>query len=121
MGSSGYGEFDNYKADKKGKGDGELVECPDEIKNIKLEDVATSEYFISYNQLPVPGSTVHLRTVTYHGRLAIETLNTHEIIGNLPTKYNRLLFCIEKGKDYYGAVVSSGVSPVPYVVVTLNA
>ena len=43
------------------------------------------------------------------------------VIGNIPTEYNFLLNCIERGKNYLGKVISSGETPVPFVVVNLYA
>ena len=98
MGSSGNGMFGTYR----GGGAGSIVrggnnggdECPLAIENILLEDVAISEYFQS---------------------------STQEVIGNLPVSYNYLNLCIKKGKRYSGEIKSSGLSPVPFIVVNLYA
>ena len=107
MGSSGNGMFGTYR----GGGAGSIVrggnnggdECPLAIENILLEDVAISEYFQN------------------HKRLAVVLSSTQEVIGNLPVSYNYLNLCIKKGKRYSGEIKSSGLSPVPFIVVNLYA
>lgn len=132
MGSSGSGSFGNYRggnissdiAGQVGSGSGAgsgvgfgggEIDLPDKIENIKLEDVATSEYYQKHGNLPSKSVAVYLRDTVYQGRLVVETADTHEILGNLPTEYNYL-----KGKRYRGKIISSGLTPVPYVVVALN-
>lgn len=128
MGSAGSGSFGTYRIGNGLGGDGPTsggkggneVECPQIIENIRLEDVATSDYYLNHQILPGVGSEVQLRDAVHFGRLVVETVG-HEVIGNLPTNYNYLLNCIKKGFHYSGYVVSSGDVPIPYVVVTLNA
>ena len=126
VGSTGYGNFENYrvpgsKGGQSGSGGANAneVECPEVIDNIKLEDVATSEFYIKNNRLPNAGSNVHLRVKIHQGRLVVESSNTHEIIGNLPTHLNNLVNCINSGLAYDGTVLSSGTVPIPFVVVRL--
>ena len=128
MGSSGSGAFGTYNIGNNldgsiGGNSGKKVEveCPKEIENIRLEDVATSEYYLKRNLLPTVNSKVQLRNEVHYGRLVIETFDTNEVIGNIPTRYNYLLNCIKQGIVYTGRVISSGSSPIPFVVVTLNA
>lgn len=125
MGSAGSGKFGTYRIGGNtiigGVGGSGEVECPTLIENIRLEDVATSEYYTKYHNLPGLQSRIQLRDRTYTGRLVIETVDTQEVVGNLPTQYNYLLNCIQKGLKYTGLVISSGGSPIPFVVVTLNA
>lgn len=130
MGSSGSGKFGTYRIGGGAGGDGSIVsqaggssevECPSIIENIKLEDVAASEFYLRHNALPVAGAVVKIRDKVYLGRLVVETIDTLEVIGNLPTQYNYLLTCIQKGINYTGQVISSDELPIPFVVVTLNA
>ena len=133
MGSAGSGKFGTYRIGNDeftngigsglSSGDGSLgeIECPKIVKNIRLEDVAVSEYYQKHNMLPSVGTAVELRTTIYNGRLVVETSSTNEILGNIPTQYNTLLNCIKQGIKYSGSIVSAGTSPVPFVVVTLNA
>lgn len=134
MGSAGSGKFGTYRIGNGegtsgtgsgvggtgGGGTGE-IECPKILENIPLEDVAVSEYYQNHNTLPGQGISVKLRTTIYRGRLVVETDDSGEILGNLPTQYNTLVNCIKKGMKYSGAIVASGITPVPFVVVTLNA
>lgn len=134
MGSAGSGRFGTYRigdtggtsatgsteGGTSGTGTGE-IECPQMLENIPLEDVAVSEYYQKHNMLPGRGTPVKLRSTIYRGRLVIETTDSSEILGNLPTQYNTLVNCIKKGLKYSGVIVASGINPVPFVVVTLNA
>ena len=138
MGSSGSGKFGTYHVGNgKGAGDSETgigggiggsvgggtgeIECPSTIENIRLEDIATSEYFVKNQSLPPSGDHVNLHTAIHKGRLVVKATSSEEIIGNLPTQYNYLINCIKKGINYTGVVIASGEKPVPFVVVTLNA
>lgn len=134
MGSSGSGKFGTYRigngggsggsgivTENGGNGRPNEIECPSIIENIRLEDVATSEYYVNHNSLPTSGDSVYLNNTIYKGRLVVKTTSTDEIIGNLPTQYNFLISCIKNGIHYNGFVVASGVTPIPFVVVTLNA
>jgi len=135
MGSTGSGKFGDYRV-----GNGKLmgnsntntsggvggsksgeIECPSIIENIRLEDVATSEYYVKNRSLPPSGDNVSLYTTIFKGRLVVNATSTGEIIGNLPTQYNYLINCMKSGLNYTGAVVASGQKPIPFVVVTLNA
>lgn len=132
MGSTGSGSFGNYRIGRNGGGTGgsggtggtggtEEIECPKLIENIRLEDVATSQFYVNNNStLPAPGTKVQVRDKVHLGRLVVETEDTKQVVGNLPTQYNYLLTCITNGMHYSGNVISSGNTPVPFVVVTLN-
>lgn len=128
MGSAGSGRFGTYRIGgnsdlndvRNGVNRISEVECPKIIENIRLEDVATSELFAKHHTLPAVHSRVQLRNTIHLGRLVVETSDTYEVIGNLPVQYNYLINCI-KVMTYSGKVVSSGISPIPYVVVTLYA
>lgn len=125
MGSSGGGMFGTYR----GGGAGSIVNggntgedgCPLEIENIRLEDVATSEYFMYHDDVPTVAESVELSMHLVNKRLAVVLKSTQEVIGNLPVTYNYLNLCIKKGKRYKGTIKSSGLSPLPYIVVNLYA
>lgn len=132
MGSSGSGKFGTYRTGNgkgtSGSGTGagigggtDEIECPSIIENIRLEDVATSDYYVNHNLLPASGDQVYLNSTIHNGRLVVKAVSTDEIIGNLPTQYNFLVNCIKKGMHYNGAVIASGTTPIPFVVVTLHA
>jgi hypothetical protein len=141
MGSSGSGKFGTYHVGNGqtaggsgsgaggsgggaggvlGGGTGE-IECPAIIENIRLEDVATSDYYVTNHSLPASGDPVDLHNAIHKGRLVVKATSTGEILGNLPTQYNYLINCIKRGMHYTGVVVASGKTPVPFVVVTLHA
>lgn len=128
MGSSGSGRFGTYRntgTGSSGTGSGvnggtNEIECPAIIENIRLEDVATSDYYVNYNSLPSYGDSIYLNNTIYKGRLVVKAISTDEIIGNLPTRYNFLINCLKKGMHYKGFVVASGITPIPFVVVTLH-
>lgn len=125
MGSSGSGRFGTYH----GGGAGSIVNggnisedgCPLEIENIRLEDVAISEYFVNHNNVPLVSEPVELSMHLVNKRLAVVLTSTQEVIGNLPVTYNYLNLCIKKGKRYSGVIKSSGLSPIPFIVVNLYA
>ena len=119
-GASGSGTGVGGGAGGSGSGTHE-IECPAIIENIRLEDVATSDYYVHHNLLPSSGNSVYLNNTIYNGRLVVKATSTDGILGNLPTQYNYLINCIKKGMQYRGAVIASGNSPVPFVVVTLHA
>ena len=125
MGSSGSGMFGTYLgggigSTKVGKDAGTDV-CPLLIEHMKLEDVAISTYFIDNGDVPSCGKDVEVSVELINKRLAVVLSDTQEDIGNVPVSYNILNFCIAKGKRYSGRIVASGISPIPYVVVTLYA
>ena len=125
MGSSGNGMFGTYR----GGGAGSIVnggnngedECPLVIENIRLEDVAISEYFQNHKDVPSTGQSVELAMQLVNKRLAVVLSSTQEVIGNLPVSYNYLNLCIKKRIMYLGEIKSSGLSPVPFIVVNLYA
>ena len=131
MGSSGSGKLGTYRIGGEfgdievGVNGGSLgtneVECPRLIENVRLEDVATSTYYTNNISLPALQTKIQIRASIYMGRLVVETIATQEVIGNIPTQYNYLFNCIKRGMHYTGNVISSGITPIPYVVVTLNA
>ena len=125
MGSSGNGMFGTYR----GGGAGSIVnggnngedECPLVIENIRLEDVSISEYFQNHKDVPSTGQSVELAMQLVNKRLAVVLSSTQEVIGNLPVSYNYLNLCIKKRIKYLGEIKSSGLSPVPFIVVNLYA
>jgi len=137
MGSSGSGKFGTYHVDNSndtnaGAMDGEgassrsggangEVECPKSIENIRLQDVATSENYSNHENVPQKGEEVFLNHHIINGRLVVIFANTGEIVGNLPTQYNFLINCIKSGYEYSGTVVASGLTPIPFIVVSLYA
>ncbi len=137
MGSTGYGTFGNYRPGGIGGGGGAGLgggagiggvagggaeqSCPKEVVNIKLEDVATSEYYQKRSAVPSAGAKVRLRSELHCGRLVVELEETGEILGNMPTQYHSLLLCMKKGLHYTGEVSSSGLQPIPFIIIHLYA
>lgn len=125
MGSSGSGMFGTYLGGGTGSAkvgkDAGMDSCPLEIKHMNLEDVALSTYFVENGDVPSCGESVEVSIELLNKRLAVVLSDTQEDIGNVPVSYNILNFCIAKGKRYSGSIKASGISPIPYVVVTLYA
>lgn len=125
MGSTGNGMFGAYQGEGAGsitnKEKTDEIECPLEIENIRLEDVAISEYYLHNETVPAVHEPVRLSVELINKRLAVVLTSTQEVIGNLPVQYNFLNLCIKKGKRYLGNVKASGLSPIPYIVVNLYA
>lgn len=125
MGSSGNGMFGTYRGGGAGSiangGNNGGEGCPLEIENIRLEDVAISEYFLNHSDVPSVGEPVELAMQLVNKRLAVVLTSTQEVIGNIPVSYNYLNLCIKKGKRYLGEIKSSGLSPIPFIVVNLYA
>ncbi len=125
MGSTGNGMFGTYRGGGAGSiansGNNGGDECPLVIENIRLEDVAISDYYQNRKAVPSAGQAVELSMKLIRKRLAAVLSSTQEVIGNLPVSYNYLNLCIKKGKRYSGEIKSSGLSPVPFIVVNLYA
>ena len=133
MGSSGHGKFENY-SERDGfginnnpstgmyvstnVGNGEFKECPTELPTIKLEDIQTSQYYLERQELPQVGDEVYLSNELHNGRLVVVHTDSNLIIGNLPTSYNYMVKCLNH--NYTGSVVSTGMQPIPFVVVDLH-
>lgn len=131
MGSSGHGRFGNYgvsgsgggqqEVSGGGNGNGNGSNQGPSLSYIRLEDVAISEYFLNKGELPPVGEAVNVRSTLYKRRLAVELSSTGEVIGNIPTEYHLFLLSgLKRGIHYSGQVISSGIFPVPYIVVSLH-
>ena len=133
MGSTGHGKFgdyseqQNYNVSNGGTTSGMYTstnaglggnKCPTELPTIKLEDVQTSQYYIEHQELPEIGDDVYLSDQIHNGRLVVVHTDSNLIIGNLPTSYNFMIKCLEH--NYTGNVISSGMQPIPFVVVDLH-
>lgn len=123
MGSSGTGRFTDYpgsggtssKGGKQGGSSGEDG-CKKPISE-QLEDVGRCDYFKTHKAVPKAGTPV---AVVQDKRIAVTTVKG-EVIGYLPTKYNYLAGCLAAGYKYGGTVATSKDTPVPAVLVDLNA
>lgn len=132
MGSTGHGKFGDYSEQQNynisnvttpgmytstNAGVGSK-QCPTELPTIKLEDVQTSQYYLERQELPKIGDNVYLSDQIHNGRLVVVHTDSNLIIGNLPTSYNFMIKCLEH--NYTGNVISSGMQPIPFVVVDLH-
>ena len=126
MGSTGSGRFGTYSgggagALPGGSSGGSEFSCPTKLLNVRVEDVGISEYYVNNGVVPAIETPIILNSEIINGRLVITGIKTNEIIGNIPVEYNYLNLCMKKGMIYKGTVISSGVRPIPYVVVNLYA
>ena len=129
MGSSGTGRFgDYYGGGNAGSISGNTNtgvdgdSWPRELLQIKLEDIEHLEYYLNNSSVPESGHLVQIRDSLYNGRVVVQSAVTLEIIGNIPTRYNYIFFnCVTNGINYSGEVLSSDLTPIPFVVVNLYA
>ena len=84
MGSSGNGMFGTYRSGGAGSTANGGEGCPLEIENIRLEDVAISEYFLNHNDVPSVGELVELAMQLVNKRLVVVLESTQEDNGNIP-------------------------------------
>ncbi|MBY0217834.1 hypothetical protein [Paenibacillus illinoisensis] len=115
MGSSGTGSFGDLHTPSTS----EL--CLIAIKEALLEEVSLSTFYKNNNSVPEKGHYVEVSDSTVNGRIVVISTSTMDIIGLLPSRYSYLLGCMKKGHKYIGKVVFSGVSPIPKVMVNLDA
>lgn len=126
MGSTGTGRLTDYSGGKrerrepKGTSSSETGDAPahDPCTNAfstKLEDVARSQYYASKGALPANGTHVDVKL---SGRLLVYTAEGD--LGFLPTQYNYLAGCINRGFKYGGSVTSTATTPVPTISVEIT-
>ncbi|GLC82097.1 hypothetical protein [Lacrimispora brassicae] len=135
MGSAGSGKFGNYRGSGAGSfygdgsggdgsggdGSGGELKCPLSIENINLDDVGMCDYYQNYNKVPFVNEKIELSENLVNKRMVVVLSDTKKIIGNLPIHYNYLNLCLKKEMRYSGEIISSGLSPIPYIVVNLYA
>jgi hypothetical protein len=127
MGSSHTGRFGDYPP-SKGKKDGPEQPgggsgddpCQRDLSNVTLDEVGRSAYFSAHTNVPAVGTTVVLRSTRVGPRLSIDTTDGQSI-GFLPTEFNYLAVCIQKGFTYSGEVSSTAQRPAPTVRIDLRA
>lgn len=113
MGSSGSGNFGNYREQYK-------RECPKEIV-INVEDFEQSSYYAKYSNPPAISSKVYIGTQLVNKRLVLIDKATQLEIGNVPISYNYIFnSCILEGINYEGKVMHVGTVPYFEIVVELN-
>lgn len=125
MGSSGTGRLSDYSNSKKEKepkkksgsgtgGSSGHDPCSDSFST-KLEDVARSQYYTGNGALPASGTRVDVKL---SGRLVVYSAKGD--LGFLPTQYNYLAGCINRGLNYRGKVTSTATTPVPTISVDIQ-
>ncbi len=116
MGSTGSGNFTDYQgysgSNPKQGGESKEDICEKAFKT-ELEDVDTSEYFLSNKHLPPENTEVVIAFNSHRIIASIEGLET----GNLPTKYNYLRRCMN---DYKYSGIVSNASTAPINSITIN-
>jgi len=128
MGSRTTGRFQDYPgsrgSESPGGGGGAADssaedQCERAINGVALDDIARCSYYEAHNAVPSRGTSVRVRDRLYQGRIAVEAVETGEVIGFLPTAHNYLLSCINAGYRYGGTVASATDRPVPTVTVNI--
>lgn len=120
MGSTGSGHFSDYPGNVnavKGVTGGESgINACSRGFITRLEDVATSDYFIKKGNVPPVGTSV---TIAFATRI-VALDDKGVIIGNLPTEFNYLMRCLKEGYQYEGQVEGSSNVPFPSVQIAVT-
>ena len=120
MGSSGTGNFSDYKNFSRAiKGITGADDSEDKCAlafSTFIEDVDTCEYYSKKGTLPAVGTEV---CIDFKVRLVVKS-NDGLIIGYLPTKYNYLRNCIVKDFKYTGVVSNVSSTPINTVIVDIT-
>jgi hypothetical protein len=110
MGSTGSGRFTDYPGsfgnNPKQGGESKENECEKAFRT-ELEDVDTSKYYDSNNHLPIINTVI---TIRFNGSRIVAMVENLEI-GNLPTRFNYLLKCMNE-YDYVGVVSNISSDPI---------
>ena len=115
MGSTGTGRLTDYpggRGGKKGAGEGgsegehEPNQCDRDLDQVQLEEIERCGYFHANGTVPPVGEAVSIRNSLLKGRIAVETEEGVDI-GVLPTEFNYIVGCMNRGYTYRGQVVSS--------------
>lgn len=115
MGSRTSGRLRDYR---QGGEPQEGDRCENELTDVKLEEVATSQYYTEHDDVPPAGTPVSLQSELVGGRLAVRN-NAGEVIGLLPTRFNYLVACMARDYSYAGQVASSSKGALPRIAVNL--
>lgn len=130
MGSCGVGNFGDYDLRNIGNKSSEAAEvggggqvtdfnCTLNDVIIRLEDVATSEFFNTHGILPKIGTAINVKNSLEGGRLVVVNEQS-ENLGNLPTRYQYLYKCISMGSSYFGEVIDSKDEPIKSITVVIR-
>lgn len=120
MGSTGSGNFSDYPGNRNAipgiSGGESMIDVCERAFIVRLEDVATSEFYQRYGNIPQIGTSVIISSASRI--VAIDKGGM--IIGNLPTSYNYLMRCLMEGYHYEGKVTSSHNVPLPSVEIAVT-
>lgn len=120
MGSTGSGSLSDYPGYEKARrgivGDSDIIDQCERAVSTYLEDVAISSYFKQNGNVPSINTVVFIK----HDFRIVAVDENGVIIGNLPTKYNYLLGCLNDGFIYEGQVIISHDVPLPYVEIAVT-
>ena len=109
MGSTGTGRFKDYQVGTEGQkngGSSEDDQCDKEF-SVFLEDLERSEFYINHESLPEVGTQLIISA----SKRVTAYAESGEIVGNLPTQFNYLKFCIDEGYIYTSLVAQSMTNP----------
>lgn len=118
MGSIGTGRFKDYQTEAEGQKNGRSGEddqCGKEF-SVYLEDVERSEFYTTHESLPDVGAQLIISV----DRRVTAIAESGEVVGNLPTQFNYLKFCIDEGYKYSSIVTQSLTTPMPRVEITVS-
>ena len=120
MGSTGTGHFTDYPGNlnsiKGVVGPEPKEDRCERAFSAELEDIQTSDYYKKYGKVPTPGAYV---SIGWNRRI-IAMDEDGLTIGNLPTRFNYLLACLNDGFSYTGAVEESHDLGLPYVKIAVT-
>lgn len=118
MGSTGSGNFTDYQGfsgnNPKQGGESNENKCEKAFRT-ELEDIDTSEYYISNGHLPEVNTEI---TIEFNGHRIVATIDSQEI-GNLPTKYNYLRKCMIEF-TYSGIVSNTSTNPINSIIINVS-
>ena len=113
MGSTGTGKFGDYQP-------GSATRC-DQAIDSDLEDVATSEHYVSYRLHPARRYDRAATEDAYErSSSSLRTRNGNRSGQSSDSVPDYLLLCLRKGYQYEGTVSASSVRPVHQIDVHLD-
>lgn len=122
MGSTGTGSFTDYPGSQEPKdnqnsseanetgGSSGIDKCTTAFST-RLEDVASSDYFVTRGTVPAVGTRIQIESGS---RIAATTVDGISL-GYLPTRFNYLLNCMNSGFTYSGVISASNAHPLPSI------
>lgn len=112
MGSTGSGNFGDYKPEKE----------PDKCYNnfqTNLEEIAEYDYFKTHKN--VPPLHLPITIIATKSRIVAKETKTNLNLGALPTEYEYLRNCLKNKHKYIGFVIHSSMTKgIPEIVIQVN-